>query len=339
MMMPPTLRWALGRLPLNAEERRRLEHESFEERGFVANLERLLLAADETNEGKFAARIVGLLASTHGSPVTLLQMRGDKEEADREKDKDNKAGDKAPEKPDEDRQDEPLKTIIAGGGLPARVGSDDAAKAAEPIHVTTVLVDKVGGEEVTAEAENGYDLLAISLPAAAGEGGGFEPQIQNIANAFTGALAIISARGRHREHPISTPLNILLPVNGSAASRRGADVAFALAHALGCPLYALYVRAVPPERRSQLLDAAQRDQAAVLNDLENLAKHYEVELKTAIRTGLAPEVAILREVRSRKSTLVIMGVSRRSAEILSFGAVADAVLEALDRSLILVSGE
>ncbi len=40
LAMPPTLRWALHRLPLKGEEKARLEREAAEESGFVANLER-----------------------------------------------------------------------------------------------------------------------------------------------------------------------------------------------------------------------------------------------------------------------------------------------------------
>ena len=36
-----------------------------------------------TNEGKFAARIAGLLAGLRGMPVTLLQAQDDKEQAER----------------------------------------------------------------------------------------------------------------------------------------------------------------------------------------------------------------------------------------------------------------
>src|SRR5262249_32832518 len=53
MAMPPMLRAALSRLPLNMEEKERLEREEFEQNGFVANLERLLLVADESLNAKF----------------------------------------------------------------------------------------------------------------------------------------------------------------------------------------------------------------------------------------------------------------------------------------------
>ena len=47
MAMPPTLRWALGRLPVSDEEAARLDREAFEATAFVANIERVLLARDE----------------------------------------------------------------------------------------------------------------------------------------------------------------------------------------------------------------------------------------------------------------------------------------------------
>src|SRR5712672_3257502 len=62
MAMPPMLRWALARVPLRKAEKERLEREEFEARGFVANLERLLVIADESPNGRFASRLAGLLA-------------------------------------------------------------------------------------------------------------------------------------------------------------------------------------------------------------------------------------------------------------------------------------
>jgi Kef-type K+ transport system membrane component KefB len=56
MAMPPMLRWALARVPMRKAEKERLEREEFEAKGFVANLERLLLTADESPNGKFASR-------------------------------------------------------------------------------------------------------------------------------------------------------------------------------------------------------------------------------------------------------------------------------------------
>jgi len=58
MAMPPMLRWALARLPLRPEEKGRIEREEFEARGFLANIERLLIAVDDSPSGRFASRLM-----------------------------------------------------------------------------------------------------------------------------------------------------------------------------------------------------------------------------------------------------------------------------------------
>src|SRR5947209_4561782 len=72
--MPPTLRWALQRLPMRGEERLRLEREDYERNAFVPNLERILLAVDDGVNGRLAARLAGLLAGFRDMPVTILNV-------------------------------------------------------------------------------------------------------------------------------------------------------------------------------------------------------------------------------------------------------------------------
>src|SRR5437763_6537130 len=74
LAMPPTLRWALHRLPLRREEKQRLEREEYERSAFVPNIERILLAIDTSTNAHFAARITGLLAGSRGMPVTILTL-------------------------------------------------------------------------------------------------------------------------------------------------------------------------------------------------------------------------------------------------------------------------
>ena len=57
MLMPTQLRWALKRLPMRKKERQRLEREELDAKGFVVNLERLLLAADDSTEWENSARL------------------------------------------------------------------------------------------------------------------------------------------------------------------------------------------------------------------------------------------------------------------------------------------
>ncbi len=75
--MPPMLRAALRRLPISPEEDERLKREEFEAKGFVANLERLLIAVDESANGRFASRLAGLLAGVRGIPASVLHVGAD----------------------------------------------------------------------------------------------------------------------------------------------------------------------------------------------------------------------------------------------------------------------
>src|SRR5690242_606878 len=62
LAMPPTLRWALSRLPMRKDERERLDREEQEAKGFVPNMERLLVAVDDSANGRFALRVAGMVA-------------------------------------------------------------------------------------------------------------------------------------------------------------------------------------------------------------------------------------------------------------------------------------
>jgi Kef-type K+ transport system membrane component KefB/nucleotide-binding universal stress UspA family protein len=74
MVMPPMLRWSVGRLPLRPDERERLEREGQESRGFVGQVERLLVAVDSSCSGQLASHLVGLLAGVRQIPTTALQF-------------------------------------------------------------------------------------------------------------------------------------------------------------------------------------------------------------------------------------------------------------------------
>ena len=50
-------------------------------------------------------------------------------------------------------------------------------------------------------------------------------------------------------------------------------------------------------------------------------------VRTAVRTDIAAEDAILRQARVGKHNLIVFGVSRRPGQALSFGPVAAALLE------------
>ena len=55
------------------------------------------------------------------------------------------------------------------------------------------------------------------------------------------------------------------------------------------------------------------------------------------RADISPENAILREARLGNHDVILLGVSRRAGDRLSFGELAGALLESSDRSLIFLA--
>jgi nucleotide-binding universal stress UspA family protein len=315
LAMPPTLRWALHRLPIRKEEQKRLDRETFEEAGFVSNLERILVAVDDSANGVLAARLAGLLAGSGGMPVTVLKVPR-----------------KAATDSAEGEEDPVVKTL------------SESAESAATEELPTPDVDVVkpeGDKPITqmleAEARKGYDLLVIGVDPTTDAKGGFHRNVSQMAQAFGGSIAVVAARGEHERDPRGVPVDVLVPVTGNEVSRRGAEVAVTLAKHAECTLTVLSV--VPPSARKQRdrLATARRDAAETVKETKTIADFHEVPVKSAIRTDISAEDAILRQARRDKSNLIVLGVSRRPGKALSFGELATALLESSDRSLMFVS--
>src|SRR5262249_46666464 len=85
MVMPPMLRWALTRIPPTGEERERLEREAAESRDFVPGIQRVLITADQSEDGKLASTLGGLFAGTRRIMATVLEIGSKRAAADLEK--------------------------------------------------------------------------------------------------------------------------------------------------------------------------------------------------------------------------------------------------------------
>ncbi|MFO1149794.1 MAG: cation:proton antiporter [Alsobacter sp.] len=308
MAMPPTLRWALARLPLRPEEKQRLAREAAEAKGFVARFERLLVLAGEPPAGAFVARLAGLLAGPLGVPVTTLAAVRD--------------------------EPEPAAAAAASAGNEVRSGAHEgrAAVAQEPppeVDVTARAHPGEPGAAVAAEAERGYDLLLAPFGEAEGESP--RAELARLVDAFAGPLALVATRGAHRLQPRTGPRRILVPVNGTPASRKGLEVGLALAKATGASIAALYVR--PPGQRPRRF-LPRRAELAVLREAVDLAEQSGLALRTRVERG-SPVAAVLREATSHD--LLVLGVVRRGGQDPGFGQVGDAVLEEAAVSVLLLA--
>ncbi len=320
MAMPPTLRWALARLPMRRQEKQRLEREEMEAKGFVPNLERLLLAVDESANGKFASRVAGLIAGSSGMPTTVMHIKTDK-----------KTG-KAAAAVAKERAAEAGKTVkeFAGQASQTEKHEKPDEKSGSNLDVTTMVEKGPKPKAVAEEAKKGYDLLIIGLDKTVARRNEFHDDINKLATGFEGPLAVADARDVHRDEPLAGKLSILVPVNGTDVAHRGAEVAIVLARASKAALTVLYVS--PGGKKS-----ARQYEEAVLKDIVALAETYQIELRTAVRSDVAPEEAITKETARRKHNFVVMGVDRRPGDKLFFGDTAAALLEKSEHSLLFVA--
>jgi Kef-type K+ transport system membrane component KefB/nucleotide-binding universal stress UspA family protein len=313
LAMPPMLRWAVSRLPLHEEEQARLEREVFEARGFITNVERILLAVDDSPNGKLALRLAGLIAASRGITTTVLHLGCGSPVA-------------------------ALQTAVAATAT-MTVGAGE--KRNRRAHVILRTDTRPAESAVAREARKGYDLLVLGISKALGPHGGFHDAIATIATMYEGPLGVVVARGQHIDAAEEAPLNILVPVRGNKVSRRAAEVALAMARTSDSPITALYVLSTvglgSAQRRLKGPTTSRHHEESVLKGIVHLADRYGRSIRTTLRLDRAPEDAILRQARLGGYNLIVMGVGRPAGDTLFFGKVAAAVLDHSDRSLFLIS--
>jgi nucleotide-binding universal stress UspA family protein len=184
-------------------------------------------------------------------------------------------------------------------------------------------------------------LLVLGIAKTVAPHGGFHEEVARIAAMYDGPLAVVVARGAHVDNPEEGALNLLVPVRGNKVSRRGAEVALAMAQTSDSAMTALYVLSAAglggAQRRLRRPTPSRRYEEAVLKEIVDLADRYGRPIRTALRLDVSPEDAILRQARLGHYNLIVMGVGRPAGDTLFFGKVADAVLENSGYSLLFVS--
>lgn len=319
LAMPPMLRAALARLPPRQDEKERLEREAFEDKSFVSSLERLLVAVDNGASARLAARIAGLLAGPEARPITLLQVADWAEAPGLEV----RAG------AGSDVKESEVKEAAASS---ARESGSDAE-----VDVTTRQGETTLRQAVEDEARKGFDLMMIGVEHVLNAGGGFSPTVQDLAAGFQGPLALVRA-ARPADALPARDGRLLVPVSGRGVSRRGAEVAIAIARASRARLHLLYVSTTGGDDSSHGRSDSERARARqVLADAKAAAARYDLDVTAATRGDMEPGAAILAEATAVGADLVVLGVDRLQGEALDFGAIVATVFAGVSAPVMLVS--
>ena len=341
--MPTMLRWGLNRLPMRKRERVRLEREELDARGFVTNLERLLLAADDSANGKLAARLIGVIAGSGDKPTTILDLtkghrskkeaNGKSERPTENAEGNKKTAEKAAAKTNGEHSERGVRTAAeASTTLEAHPDDEKPGR----VDVTTRPQKEISLETVAGEARKGYDFLVVGVAKTHDPKGGFSKDVSLITKGFEGPLAIVDSHRSRAGRPVERYDRILIPVNGTEVSRRAVEIGLTLARANDAQVTALYVTRANNGGGRQRAQATRRNELAVLKDIGALADRYEVRVRSTTRANMAPDEAILRESK-RGYDLIVLGVSRRPGDTLFFGNTAAAVLDRSETSNLFVA--
>lgn len=168
-------------------------------------------------------------------------------------------------------------------------------------------------------ADKGDDVLFVGIGKMRKAAGTFSPDVDRVAAGFAGPL---------------------VPVVGTETSRRGAEIAFALAPARSSRVTALHVAqrgggagTREPAGRTRSRRSAEK---AVLDDVTELAKRYgHDEIQAAVRTDMAADAAIIEEARRSRADLIVIGASRRVGEALYLGETVASVLRQWKGAVVL----
>ena len=319
MIMPPTLRWVLARVPLREEEAKRLEKEEAEERESVPKMERALVYLDGSPNGTLAASLAGMFAARQQVLTTVMEKRTGRED-----------------------QVYPGRQLLARAAtlvLERKPPASDGEAAPSPqmslhelVHAKSADTD----DAVAAEAAKGYSVafVGIERPISA-TANHFEHQLQRLVETFDGPLAIVLNGARSAAEP-GTPLSILVPTGGTPEARLATEIALALAKASDGVLTALHVFD-PQDDTEMLRGRARRQGLSVLVDARRLGKRSGVSVKGITVANSRPEVEIRRATRAARYDLVVVGTSLRRGETRFLSPRSSALVRSLRSPVLLIA--
>jgi Kef-type K+ transport system membrane component KefB/nucleotide-binding universal stress UspA family protein len=321
VVMPPTLRWVLARVPLREEEERRLEREEAEEHQTVPKVERVLVVLDRGPNATLAALLAGLFCAQQQALATVMT---DTDQSDRDANTGHAAA-----------------TLTHAATLTLQQIRSKPAGEATPSPQLTVeeLIRVRGGaspDAVEAEAVKGYNLAFVGLDqpirAAAAH---FNAQLERLIEGFSGPVAI----ALNEPHVIIQPgasLDILVPTGGTPEARLALEIAIALAKASQSRVTALHV-IDPQEDMEFLRGRARRQGLSLLVNARRLGKQSGVPVRAASVVHPRPEVEIRRAARSLRHDLVVIGTSLRQGETKFLSPRSSALVRSLRVPMLLVA--
>ena len=319
MVMPPTLRWMMARVPLRDDEARRLDKEEAEQDEALPRLERALVYVDDSGNGWLAAALAGMFAARQGVLTTVLEppaANGNGSSRGRDR-------------------------LVATFNAVLKNRPEPAAEPALalPVPSAAQLIQARPAETddaVEKEATKGYGIafVGIAQPTAS-SAPRFEEPLHGLASAFDGPIGIVINGGRF-QLSLDAPIDILVPTGGSPEARLAIEIALALAAASRGTLSVLHVFD-PREETLMLRGRARRQGMSMLVDARRLGRRSGVPVKGLTATHARPENEIGRIARAGRYDLVVLGTALRRGEARFPGPRTLSMIQSLGVPILLIA--
>lgn len=315
LMAPPALRWTLSHVVPEAQELERLRREELAATSFVARLTRVLLpvrlrpGSDPVHE--IESYVIQRLSHHGTDALTLLNVSAPEERA-------------------------------SSGAFLNRI-----APLFEEIDVSKkVVTGSAPTQVILDEAQKHYDLLMLGATERSEEetrdsGVLFHPLVDEMVRMAPCPTIVVQAGKGSHQWP---PRRILVPTNGSRASRNAAELGFALAAgkedvkvliahvARSAPVSYLTGQGASPSTREQA-NAQQ-----IVEVLRELGEGYGVRTETRVQDSSDVESAVLEIVEAEGVDLVLLGTDVRPAsERLFLGPRVERMLATLPTPVLVVN--
>ncbi|HSM44816.1 MAG TPA: universal stress protein, partial [Acidimicrobiia bacterium] len=274
LMAPIALRYTIARTDLGEEEQARLRKEAALGTSFLGEVRRVLVpvrpGAGIGHTRELQVSILNRLASLQDMAVTLVAVAG------------------------------PEEKVAAARHLSELERLFDVGKVRT--RVITTATDPV--EAILVEAERDYDLMVLGTPST-GESSDslFGPLIDDLIK--LSPCPTLLTRGVARDERMA---RILVPTNGTAAARRAAELAFAIANE-NTEIEGLHVVTPSLVGASRDLSADVTAELEVVGDAMGKTPHIFVRRDDSAETG------ILAYIEESDPDLLILGTEVRAGTI------------------------
>lgn len=319
MMMPPTLRFMMARVPLREEESKRLDKEEAEQQQAVPRMERALVLADDGPNGHWTTSLAGLFAGRLRLLTTVLHHPPSGGAADRPSAK--------------GRLTVAMRTTLERGApAAAQPAAPDEKPPVEQLLQSRTATAADGLEK---EAAKGYSIAFVGIDQPLSSGvARFEERLQRLVATFDGPLAIMV--NGERADIVTGPLDILVPTGGSPDARLATEIALVLAAASHGKLTALHVFD-PSDDTLLLRGRARRAGISVLVGVHRMGKRAGVPVRGLTATNHHPETEIRRAAGRGRYDLIVIGTTLRHGDgkFLSSGALS--LVQDLQSPVLLVT--